>query len=276
MWKKKTEAAKFYDNFVEKLLTDYLKSNPRVESAITFLIDNLSDWNNNILDIGCGIGWSSYELVVNSQARVTGIDLSPKLIATAKELFKVDGLKFINLDILEQGQDLVIDEGYDFIALIDVFEHIPKEKRNEFYNLIQKITVARSKILLTCPSKYHQSYLEKEKPEGLQPVDEVIDLTNLQELANKVGGEIIYFDYQSIWHYQDYFHCIIEIGADFYNLPSTSKKRYKTESLSKRLEKVEKSSFKFLIRKLSLEAIEINNKPTFFQRIIHKLKHYIK
>ena len=83
----------YYDLFVGKLIRDFLVGNHRMEAAITFaagqLIRARPKW---ILDLGCGIGWSTYEFSrCCPNSKVHGLDLSPKLICIAEKMFSGTG-----------------------------------------------------------------------------------------------------------------------------------------------------------------------------------------
>mgnify|MGYP007006687885 CR=1 FL=1 len=78
--------------------------------------------------------------------------------------------------------------------------------------------------MLPCPSKYHQTWLKNNKPEGLQPVDEDIDNEIILKLANDIGGEVLYFEYKNIWRNLDYFYTVIEINPIYNTSYSHSSK----------------------------------------------------
>jgi hypothetical protein len=52
----------FYDNFANKLVGDYASGNRRTEHAIRFAVESLPGGRRRVLDIGCRIGWSSFEI----------------------------------------------------------------------------------------------------------------------------------------------------------------------------------------------------------------------
>ena len=56
-----SDALTFYDNSFPKRIYDFLKPNKRLVQAITFVLSKLDANARNILDIGCGLGWSSFE-----------------------------------------------------------------------------------------------------------------------------------------------------------------------------------------------------------------------
>jgi len=82
----------YYNGFTNKLILDYVHSNPRIEDAIKTSIRLIDFSDCNILDIGCGIGWSSFEFSKRAKF-VQGIDISNNLIEIANDLFQKDNLK---------------------------------------------------------------------------------------------------------------------------------------------------------------------------------------
>lgn len=199
----------FYDKFDHKLIQDFISGNKRIIEAILFIKKNLQVTKPaNILDIGCGLGWSSYELGETfPEASILGLDLSDKLISRAKEIFGGENRRFLCQDLTseftgEYGK-------YDTVVMIDVFEHIPSEHRSGFYHDLKQKLDNQFLVFITCPTKYHQQYLREQNPAGLQPVDEDVDANVLQQFADEIGGELIHFTFKSIWNQNDYFHAII-------------------------------------------------------------------
>lgn len=207
-----SQPLEFYNNFDRRLLRDYVLGNKRIESAIISLSSFISEDSQNILDIGCGIGWSSYEFSKKFEnASVEGIDLSPVLIEKASRLFKNDNLSFKVFDITK---NLPVNR-YDAIVMIDVYEHISKNNRSDFHKSLKSLIKSGGRIMLACPSKFHQTWLKEYKPEGLQPIDEDIDFEIIKDFAKDLDGEILYFQYKMIWKNLDYFYAVIELNPKY-------------------------------------------------------------
>ena len=222
------KSKEFYNNFHTKLINDYLSSDPRIIAAIEFALKNIPKNAQNILDIGCGIGWSSYEIKKHyPKANVVALDLSDFNIKTAKKLFNQDGLNYGVLDFtnpLNDNYNLIKDKKFDAIVMLDVYEHISASERSTVHNALNNLLSEEGVLLLACPSKYHQDYLRKEKPEGLQPVDEDITFNELGKLANDVGGDIISFTHANIWRYCYYSYTVIKKNHKFIRRKKISKK----------------------------------------------------
>ncbi|MEJ0103957.1 MAG: class I SAM-dependent methyltransferase [Bacteroidota bacterium] len=72
------------------------------------LIDYLNKKNEtlSILEVGCGNGWLSARLAVNTKGNVTGIDINSQELKQAQDVFKhIPGLRFINGDIRDELLD---------------------------------------------------------------------------------------------------------------------------------------------------------------------------
>ena len=206
---------KFYDNFLFKLLKDYSTGNPRTVAAIQKSLKYIPTNSTQIIDIGCGIGWTSNEFARSfSSATILGVDLSPTLLKNAKTLFQQKNLFFDNIDIT--SEKLEFQNTFDAAILVDVYEHISISDRATFHSSLKNIlNPSGSRVILTCPSVFHQSYLRNDEPDGLQPVDEDVDLATMIKLAEDLDGEIIHFEYQDIWHSFDYLHTVIEINPQY-------------------------------------------------------------
>ena len=80
----------------------------------------------DVLDFGCGMGYTSLWIAKEMGANVDGFDLDPNPITVARELHKrhnIPGVRFELRNIIESP----IDKQYDFIMLNDVIEHIKEE-----------------------------------------------------------------------------------------------------------------------------------------------------
>lgn len=206
------ESLDYYNHYGEKLIRDYVQGNNRIISAIKNLGQFIPENSKNILDIGCGLGWSSHEFAKAFPAsQVLAVDLSPVLIGTASKLFGAqENLTFKSYDLT---QGLPLDD-YDAIVMIDVYEHIPFSERDTFHKLVKNILSENGRLILACPSKYHQDYLRNNNPSGLQPVDEDVDFDTIKIIADDIEGEVIFFEYQKIWRNYDYLYSVIEINPE--------------------------------------------------------------
>ncbi len=211
---KMEEAQKYYNAFSKALTEDYIVSNPRTKSAIKHILAWLPKQTKAILDVGCGIGWTSFEVAKKrSSSTVFGVDLSPESIKIAHSLFEKNNLTFAQQDITVK--DFQDNNRFDAVLLVDVYEHIPAEARAFFHQSIAAILNESGRIIITCPTALQQRWLIEHNKEGLQPIDEVITVKEIHDFATAVQGEVIYFAYKRIWDENDYFHAVIERQPKF-------------------------------------------------------------
>jgi SAM-dependent methyltransferase len=245
----KSKAEKYYDNFIERLATDYVQSNPRIERAIQFSLKWLKATSaNRVLDIGCGIGWSTAEFSTHLEgSQIDGMDLSPKLIETAKSLFaQSNSARFSVTDIT--SPQFQPKEKYDALVMLDLYEHIPVADRKGFHQAIKNCLGEKFVVVLTCPSPGFQDFLRKNQPELMQPVDEDVTEEDAKTLAEDIGGRLITFQPTSVWQSNDYNHMAIVNSAinpgDLQQMPFVLEKR------DSKIKRISKTPLKPILKKL--------------------------
>lgn len=185
--------AEFYDSFVGRLVEDYRGGNARVEAALVFAREACGDCRS-VLDVGCGIGWTTDEL------EAVGLDISPALIGEARLLFPER--RFILADFARWEP-----ERFDVVVLIDVYEHFPSVDRAAVHEVLRGTGARR--IVLTVPTPEAQQYA-RDHGIPLQPIDEDVTDADLDQLAADVGGTVTVNRRVSIWRPNDYRHVLIQ------------------------------------------------------------------
>ena len=236
------DVKEFYDNWTEKFLKDYLFGNRRTENTINYAIKEISAHDSDILEIGCGIGWSSYEIASHfPKAQVTAIDLSKESIKMANALFSKGNITFKPMNVHELSDDLI--KKYDVIVMLDVYEHISKQMRSTLHKSLNDLLASNGKIILTCPSIYHQRFLQKNHPEGLQPIDEEVTLDDLLTLANRLDSILSSYILKNISHRFDYIHASISRSMIYEPISITRNIYPNLESKISRLLRLEDSKY---------------------------------
>jgi SAM-dependent methyltransferase len=118
------------------------------KDIIKFLKFNIPG-NNKVLEIGCGTG---YLLNALKPARGVGIDISPGMIAIAKETYQ--HLEFHQMD----AENLQLEETFDFIIISDTlgyFEDIQKS-----FKELAKVAHPGTRIIITYHSFLWQPLLK--------------------------------------------------------------------------------------------------------------------
>jgi cyclopropane fatty-acyl-phospholipid synthase-like methyltransferase len=182
----------YYNGFRDRLVGDYLSRNERVVAALVFAKEALGD-AQTILDVGCGIGWTTDEL------EATGLDISPVLIETAREMFD---RRFVVSEFAAWDP-----EPFDTVVMIDVYEHFPRESRPAVHQRIRQTGARR--VVLTVPTPEALQYARDNNIE-LQPVDEDVTDADIQHLADDLDGKVAVNRTVTVSRPNDYRHVLIE------------------------------------------------------------------
>ena len=210
------DARRFYDGFSRKLLLDYARGNARLEAALRFSVAHVPMNALRILDLGCGIGWSSSEIHRHRpEARVLGVDLSPVLVETATRLFGDSKRLEFRVADLTTGE-LHGPHEFDVVMLLDVYEHIQVSARAALHETLASVLAPEGIVVLTCPSPEYQRYLRTQDPGGLQPVDEDVTENDMRILARAAGGRLSVFQPATVnpVHPNDYNYIAITRAKD--------------------------------------------------------------
>lgn len=159
-------------------------------SGLEFILDKVKQCSpNSILDIGTGDGRLIRELslIFDENQRILGVDYSERAINMAKALNPT--LNFHVMDIISENND----EQFDVVTLIEVLEHIPLEKVDQFVKSITKFLGPDGKLLLTVPHanipvtrKHFQHFSSESLKKYLEPyfvVEEVIYLDKRSKMV---------------------------------------------------------------------------------------------
>ncbi|MDA9973163.1 class I SAM-dependent methyltransferase, partial [Candidatus Pelagibacter ubique] len=146
---------KYKDGFTENYNWSWGK---QYASAIEFILDEIKkddQFINSIVDLGCGDGRITKELAETfNNKKILGIDYSSKAINLAKALNPY--ISFLNIDIVNEK----IEEKFDAITLIEVFEHIPLDLCDDFTKVLPDLLNENGKIYLTVP---HENKILQDK-----------------------------------------------------------------------------------------------------------------
>lgn len=196
----------YYNERVEGKLRDFTHPNPRIEAAIQTLAEWAPLSPKRILEIGCGIGATSWRMArAWPQAEVIGADVSPTSIEVAKTCFQRPNLDY-RAGLIKEG---VLQGKFDLILLMDVYEHIAVENRESLHTGIESLLSEESRVVVTVPTPAVLEYARMHDPSGLQPVDEDINIEVIQRLAEATATELLYFRKVGIWEYGDFAHIVL-------------------------------------------------------------------
>lgn len=165
-------------------------------SAIEFILDEIKadeKQKMTIADIGCGDGRLTKELSEYfNDKEVLGFDYSSKAINLAKALNP--NVKFEQKDIIKDK----IQQRFDAITLVEVFEHIPLDLCVEFADALASLLNSGGKMYMTVPHqnktlsykhfqhftyeslvKYFEKNFEVEKVVYIQRHDKLLTFFNI-------------------------------------------------------------------------------------------------
>lgn len=196
----------YYDSTIIRRFNDFVYGNKRVETAWSTLLHWAPENPKRILEIGCSIGATCWKLSNKwPYSEVVGIDISKKSIEIANKLFCSPQISFLE----GKFSSNIIDTKFNFIILIDVYEHVPIIERNDFHNSLKSIQDLNSRIFLSFPTPRNLDWLRKERPSEIQPVDEKVFIEDILTLANDTDNDLILYKEVNVWHEGDYAHAVL-------------------------------------------------------------------
>jgi ubiquinone/menaquinone biosynthesis C-methylase UbiE len=202
----KQKVAQIYDTIHEKLEPNREKSMTNLTHLLLRDIDIPE--NPRSLDIGCGTGYSSFELdkQCNQKGTIYGIDISHKSLDLARQTAENRGCSNISFEIGDAENLKFHDSYFDLVISNMAFQFIPDKRKalSEVYRVLRpggvfaflfpgKMQYQESReILMKVAERYEKN------PEALLGVREVdnllIDLVESELLFRSVGfsGSFIY------------------------------------------------------------------------------------
>jgi SAM-dependent methyltransferase len=133
----KEKVAAFMDRNAPKRDRWIKRSRYYYKDLVRFFRFNIPE-NSRILEIGCGTGYLLDKL---TPSHGTGIDISAKMIETARENYK--NLHFHNMD----AEDISLSETFDHVIISDTIGYL--EDVQQHFSQLQKITNDNSRIIIT-------------------------------------------------------------------------------------------------------------------------------
>lgn len=207
----KENISQFYDEFSEK------QTKTGINERLISLFKRMNKWGlteaSYVLELGCGVGAFTHLLSkkINS-GKIESVDLSGKSIEIAQNSVQKKNILFYVGDVVHYVPK---NQNFDFITLLDVIEHIPLEEHFNLFRNISEIATEKTLLIINIPNPDFITYLHQHSPEGLQVIDQAIELPLLVENLNKNNLEIIFFEKYGIWENEDYHFFVVRKKRDF-------------------------------------------------------------
>lgn len=201
----------YYEGFSKRVhLNDFRHLNLRLE-AVKGLCNRFIKNDARILEIGCGAGIVSRHLAKKA-SRVLSVDISETGVKIARLHANLANNTFLVLDVTEEEEQIKGYGPFDAVVLADVIEHIPIEKHADLLRLIEEILAPDGIVLFTYPSSEYQEYLRTHRPEALQVVDEIVELSDLLSVTTL---RPVYFRNCDVWFHNQYTHLVLATPQAF-------------------------------------------------------------
>jgi 2-polyprenyl-3-methyl-5-hydroxy-6-metoxy-1,4-benzoquinol methylase len=196
----------YYDERVDAKIRDFTHANPRIEAAIELLAEWAPAKPTRILEIGCGIGATSWRMArAWPEAEVVGADVSPISIEVAKTCFRRPNLTY-RAELIKEG---VLSGKFDLVLLMDTYEHIALDDRGTLHTAIKSLLSDEARLVVTVPTPAALNDTRAASPSELQPIDENVTATDITVLANETHTQLLYYREVGIWQYGDYAHVVL-------------------------------------------------------------------
>ncbi|MGH7646485.1 MAG: class I SAM-dependent methyltransferase [Gemmatimonadaceae bacterium] len=207
----------FYDEFLESRMVQYrLFGNRRIERAAE-RIEPYIRRTHRVLDVGCGIGIVTERIAARAHdGRVWGIDLSPRNVWYASHTVRKSNVSFFTADVVNDGGAIRDRTGaaFDVITLVDVIEHIPDAERAGLFASLRGLSAPNATLLLTYPSPQYQRWLQRNRPQELQIIDNVVELPTLLAEAGAAGYALRHYSLEDVWMRNQYVHAVLQTDAE--------------------------------------------------------------
>lgn len=157
--------------------------------------------NPKILELGCGVGYDS-KYLAELGAKVTGIDLSEKLINIAKE--NVDNCKFFVGDITEPLEKL---GKFDGVLCLATIMHVNIEKMKKTFENISKVLKEGGLLLVSAFDGNEKNIKKSLVKVGKESFDQNFNSYNAEMVATfaypnlKLVDTWMFDDFDDGWRY---------------------------------------------------------------------------
>ena len=169
----KTERIKYFDSIAterEKWRKRGAYYHRQLEKYLQYLIPS----NSSVIEIGCGTGDL---LAALNPERGVGIDISPKMVETAREKFP--HLQFETGDL----EDLQIEEKFDYVVVVETIGHV--DDIQSAFRELRKVCKPETRVIIVYYNYLWEPVLKFAEAVGLrmkQPLQHWLPLDDISNL----------------------------------------------------------------------------------------------
>jgi SAM-dependent methyltransferase len=256
----------YYDDHIVGKIKGFININERVERAWTTIVE-MNKNPVNILEVGCGIGDICWRMSKEwANAYVYGVDISPKSISYAQQLFGNEKVQFQEGILNSESFKLK----FDLIVLMDVYEHIAASDRKGLHDAIKYLISEDGQVVLAFPTPRHLAWLKANVPSQIQPIDEDITIETIVDLARDIEKEVLLYKEVSVWNRGDYAHVVLGTRKGWVvesdrKIPETSPSASITDLVRNKISKVKtepdirQKKIELVMEKLSVDLSTVES-----------------
>ena len=132
---------------------DFLRTGRREIAAMLTLLSRrgITPKTGTALDFGCGPGRLSAGLAAAGFARVIGVDVSPTMLAKAREIVDDERCEFVH----DEGTELasVADDSIDLVYCCRVLQHMPTELSHGYIRHFLRVAAPGGIVVFQLPAE---------------------------------------------------------------------------------------------------------------------------
>jgi trans-aconitate 2-methyltransferase len=191
-----SEVVEFYDEFSQAQAQTGI--NNRHLSILYHLEKVGLKKNDNVLEVGCGIGTVSQLILrsLSSTGKLLAVDISPKSIDLAQQLHsKYNNATFRVMDLTKE----TLRQQFDVIVLPDVLEHIPQDAHESLFANLKVLLKDDGFIFVHIPDPNYLQSLIDAGDKTLQIIEIPVYTDQLLDCVYPLGFYLHYLKSYSVY-----------------------------------------------------------------------------